>query len=74
MSEKEKQLTFRERIAWLVLGKLRFDMKTNTFNKGRLNKSLLKIGGILLKHREPIEFVAWMLNESPDNPIIATLR
>ena len=68
------KLTFRERLACSVLSHLKYDMKTNEFIKCHKNDIILTLGGWILKGRDPIEFIAWVLDLEVDDPYLATLR
>ena len=69
----EKKLTFSERIACLVLSHLKYD-QNDEFIKCHWNDCVLALGCWILKGRDPIEFIAWVLDASPDDPVLAKLR
>lgn len=57
----EKKLTFREKLACKVLSLLRWNEK-DEFYKCNWNDSILAIAAWILKGRNPVEFMIWVLD------------
>lgn len=68
-----KKLTFRERMACAVLSKLKYN-SNDEFYKCHWNDCVLALGCLLLKGRDPIEFIEWVLDIDPNEPALANLR
>lgn len=60
-------------MACKVLSKLKYN-NNDEFYKCRWNDSVLALGCLILKGRDPIEFIEWVLDVGPDEPALANLR
>lgn len=62
-----KKLTWLEKKACKVLSHLKWNEK-DEFYKRPYNDIVMRIASILLKGRNPVDFMIWLFDESYDNP------
>lgn len=67
-----KKLTWLEKKACKVLSHLKWNEK-DEFYKCPHNELVMRIASILLKGRNPVDFMVWLFDESYDNPSLKNL-
>lgn len=68
-----KKLTWLEKKACRVLSLLKWN-EQDEFYKCPYNDMVMRIASILLKGRDPVDFIVWLFDESYDNPALKGLR